>query len=205
MTTLYLVRHAVTSMTGKRLTPPDVPLSDDGYAQADAVADYLAGVRFDAVYASPLTRAMETARPIARRHDLKIVTEKRFVDVEYGEWIGRSFRALTRTKLWGVLQRSPSAVRFPDGETLLDVQARGLDAIEDIREEWPRGTVCCVTHADVIRLVMAHYLGTHIDLYHRIVAGPASTSIVALRDGTPVVLGLNLPPGGSLEGGRKHE
>ena len=196
MTTFFLVRHGVTAHTGHKLSGwlPDVHLTEEGAAQAEAAADALARAPIKAVYASPIDRTMETARPIAARHGLEIDVRPALGEVRYGRWTDRSFKSLQRTKLWGTVQRWPSSVRFPDGETLLEVQARALAEVDRIRAERPRHAVCCVTHADVIRLVAAHFLGVHVDLFQRIVISPASITVVALGDGGPQVLALNVPP-----------
>lgn len=196
MTTFFLVRHGVTAHTGHKLSGwmPDVHLTDDGVAQAEAAADRLARAPIKAVYASPIDRTMETARPIAARHGLEIDVRPALGEVRYGRWTGRTFKSLRRSKLWGAVQQWPSSVRFPDGETLREVQERALDELDRIRAERPRHAVCCVTHADVIRLVAAHFLGVHVDLFQRIVISPASITVVAVGNGGPQVLALNVPP-----------
>ena len=112
-------------------------------------------------------------------------------EVEYGQWTGRSIAQLIRTSLWKRVHQNPSSVRFPGGEALPEVQRRSVQALEAIAARHPRGVVAAVTHADVIRLVLAHYAGVHLDLYHRIVISPASVSVVALGDGIPRILRLN--------------
>jgi probable phosphomutase (TIGR03848 family) len=196
MTTLFLVRHALTSHTGKRLSgwAPGIHLSEDGKAQAERVAELLANVPLKAIYSSPIERAVETARAVASRHDLKVKTRRAIGEVQYGAWTNRPFKTLMRTKLWATVQRWPSAARFPDGENLSEVQARALGEIERIRGEQPKDAVCCVSHADVIRLVLAHYLGVHIDLFQRIWIAPASFSVVHLSDDGPLVMAVNTTP-----------
>jgi probable phosphomutase (TIGR03848 family) len=196
VTTIYLVRHAVTSHTGHKLTGwmEGVHLNEEGKTQAEAVASMLSGVPFTAIYSSPIDRTMETAQAIAAHHKLKIIKRVGIGEVRYGAWTGRSLNALSKTKLWTVIQRWPSNVRFPQGETLREVQSRALDEIERIREEHPKGVVCCVSHADTIKLIVAHYLGVHIDLFQRIFIGPASVSVVHVGSFGPQVLSLNALP-----------
>lgn len=196
MTTFFFVRHGVTSHTGHKLSGwmPDIPLNDEGRRQAEAAADHLSGVSFKAVYSSPIDRCYETAKIVAARHSLKVLKDDALGEVDYGKWTDRSLRSLMRTKLWTTVQRWPAAMRFPEGETLRGVQARAVDAIEDLKEAHPKGSVCCVSHGDVIKLVLAHYLGVHIDLYQRIVVGPASTSVVSLGEFGPMILALNARP-----------
>ncbi|MGH2747941.1 MAG: MSMEG_4193 family putative phosphomutase [Actinomycetota bacterium] len=198
MTTVFLVRHALTPETGRKLSgwTPGVHLNADGLAQADATAEYLRTVPLKAVYSSPIDRAVETARVIAAHHKLQVKVRRAIGEIEYGKWTDRSFKTLRRTKLWEVVQRWPSGARFPDGESLVEVQTRAVREIERIREEHPKDAVCCVSHADVIRLVAAHYLGMHIDLYQRIVIFPASVTTVGFGSSGPSVLALNALPMG---------
>src|SRR5919106_6005263 len=196
MTTFYLVRHALTAHTGSRLSgwAPGVHLTDEGIAQAEAVAEGLADAGLDAVYSSPIERTLETARVIAAHHGLEVRIRRALGEVRYGKWTNRSFKTLTRTRLWTSVQRWPSGTRFPEGETLREVQARAVTEIERLREEHPRHRVCCVSHADVIRLVAAHYLGLHIDLFQRLVVSPGSITVIGIGDEGPRVLTVNAPP-----------
>lgn len=196
MTTFFLVRHAVTSHTGHKLTGwmEGVSLTEEGRKQAEIAAKGLAHVDFDAIYSSPIDRTIETARAIAKPHGMKVQVRRGIGEVHYGGWTNRPLKSLMQTKLWATVQRFPSAARFPDGETLREVQARALTEIEKIAEEHPKGKVCCVSHGDVIKLIAAHYLGVHIDLFQRIVIGPASVSVISLTSHGPYILGLNNCP-----------
>ena len=197
MTTLWLVRHGVTSHTGHKLSGwmPDIHLTDEGRAQAEAAAELLSRIELEAVYSSPIDRTRETAAAVAARQGLPVRTRRAVGEVEYGKWTNRSLKVLARQRLWSVVQRWPSAARFPDGETLREVQSRSLAEIEKIVEQHPRGSVCIVSHGDVIKLVLAHYLGVHIDLFQRIVIAPGSVSGVALTSDGPHVLSMNVSPG----------
>jgi probable phosphomutase (TIGR03848 family) len=196
MTVLFLVRHGLTSHTGRRLTgwTPDVHLTEEGKAGVEALARWLTDVPFKAVYSSPIDRTLDTARLVAAPHGLTVRTRRGIGEVEYGKWTNRPLRSLMRTKLWGTVQRWPSAARFPDGETLREVQARAVTEIEKLAEEHPKDAICCVSHGDVIKLIAAHYLGVHIDLFQRIVVAPASVSVISLAGEAPHVLALNATP-----------
>ena len=194
MTSLvYFVRHGVTDHTGHRLSGwmEDIHLSAAGRQQAEAVADMLSSARIKAVYSSPIDRTVETARPIAARHDLGVRMRRNLGEVDYGAWTNRSFRSLARTKLWTTVQRYPSGARFPGGETLREVQTRAVTEVEKLVAQHPKQAICCVSHADVIRLVVAYFMGVHIDLFQRIVIGPASVSVVGLDEDGPRILSLN--------------
>lgn len=171
-----------------------VHLTDEGREQARVAAEGLAHVDFDAIFASPIDRTMETARAIADRQGKKVRTRRGIGEVRYGKWTNRSLKSLMKTKLWDQVQHHPSNVRFPDGESLREVQTRAVSELEKIAEEFPKGKVCCVSHGDVIKLVAAHYLGVHIDLYQRIVIGTASVSVIALSPYGPRILALNNCP-----------
>ena len=199
MALLLLVRHAVTEATGRRLSgsTPGIHLSPEGEAQAERLAERLAALRLDAVYASPLERCVETARAIAQPRRLLVRPIPELEEVGYGRWTGRSLAQLTRTALWKKVQQSPSSVRFPGGETLVEAQRRGVSALEMLAARHQTGTVAAVSHADLIRLALAHYAGVHIDLFQRIVVSPASVSAVLLGDRIPRILRVN--DTGSLE------
>jgi probable phosphomutase (TIGR03848 family) len=196
VTTFFLVRHGLTSHTGQRLSGwlPGIHLSDEGRTQVHAIAELLERIPLEAIYSSPIDRTMETARAIAERHNLEVEVTPAMGEVQYGKWTNRSFKAVARTKLWATLQKWPSGAHFPDGETLRGVQARAVEEVERLRTEHPKKAVCCVSHADVIKLIAAHYLGVHIDLFQRISIAPASVSIVAVSDDGPRVLALNALP-----------
>ena len=196
MTAFFFVRHGVTSHTGHRLSGwmPGIHLSEEGRAQAEAAAATLANLPFKAIFSSPIDRTMETAEVIADRHGLEVQVTEAMGEVRYGRWTNRSFKALTRTKLWGTIQRFPSGVTFPEGESLRSVQARAVDEVERLRVEYPRKAVCCVSHADVIKLIAAHYLGMHIDLFQRIDVGPASITTITVTEDGPRVHAVNMIP-----------
>jgi len=199
MALLLLIRHAMTDATGKRLSgrTRGIHLSEAGRAQAEALVDRLAPVPLAAVYASPLERCVETARPFAAARGLDVRVEPRLIEVGYGTWTGRSMSQLVRTKLWKQVQSSPSSVRFPEGEALSEVQHRAVAALGDIAAAHPRGAAAVVTHADVIRLAVAHYCGVHLDLFQRFVVGTTSVSAVLLGDRIPRILRIN--DSGTLE------
>ena len=210
MMLLLLVRHALTAATGRRLTGTmaGVELSAEGRDQAARLADRLAAVPLAAVYASPLERCMDTATAIAGPRGLAVRPEPGLIEVGYGRWTGRSIAQVARTGLWKRVHSLPSSVRFPEGETLVEVQGRAVAALEAIAGAHRRAAVAAVTHADVIRLVVAHYAGVHVDLFQRLVVGPASVSAVVIGPDMPRIVRLNdsgrlddLVPATRLDGG----
>jgi probable phosphoglycerate mutase len=111
-------------------------------------------------------------------------------EVRYGDWTGRTLKELGREPLWKVVQASPSTARFPEGESLFEMQARAVLAIERLREAHPRQTVAVCSHADVIKALTCHYLGMHLDLFQRVVVSPASVTAFAFGPG-PYLVRLN--------------
>ena len=193
MTLLLLIRHAQTDAAGKRLTgwSRGVHLNAKGQREAEALADRLDGIPIDAIYSSPLERCRETITPLARRRGLSIAARRGLLEVDYGDWTGRTISQLRRTKLWRSVQHAPSTVRFPNGESFLGVQARAVAEVGRIAGAHPAGTVAVVTHADVVRLLIAHHAGMHTDHVQRLVVDPASLTVVAVSEGTTRLLKVN--------------
>jgi probable phosphomutase (TIGR03848 family) len=192
--TIVLVRHATTSATGKRLGgwTPGVHLDDAGVAQAERTAAHLAGLPVVAVYTSPLERTRETARIVARPHGLRPLTRRGLGEVDYGEWTDLPLGQLRRRKLWPVIQTTPSRVTFPGGESIRAAQARAVETVESLAADHAGEVVVAVSHADVIKAVLAHHLGMPLDTFQRLVVDPASVSVLALpAGGPPVVLRVN--------------
>ena len=186
MTLLLLVRHGHTDAAGKRLTgwAPGVHLNAKGREEADALRTRLDELPIDAIYSSPLERCRETAAPLAHARRLSVRIRRGLIETGYGDWTGRTISQLRRTTLWKTVERTPSAVRFPGGESLLEVQARAVDEINRIVAGHPKGTVVIVSHADPIRLFIAHVAGAHVDHLHRLVVDTASVTAVSMDHGT---------------------
>ena len=195
MGTIVLVRHGENDWSKKNKLAgriPGVHLNEVGHQQAHAVAQRLAALPIKAVYSSPITRCVETAAYIADTHSLTIHHVSELVEVDYGEWEGRKIKKLAKLPLWRAVQFFPSRARFPQGEALRDVQHRAIRAIEEIAGRHEKEIVVIVSHADLIRLVLAHYLGVHIDSFQRLVIAPASASIISLHpEGMVRVLRVN--------------
>jgi probable phosphomutase (TIGR03848 family) len=193
MTVLLLIRHGLTDAAGKRLTgwSRGVHLNARGRAEAEHLADRLEEVPVDAIYSSPLERCRETIAPLARRRGLSVAARRGLLEVDYGDWTGRTISQLRRTTLWRAVQQAPSTVRFPNGESFLEVQARAVAELGRIAGAHPAGTVAVVTHADVVRLLIAHHAGMHTDHVQRLVVDPASVTVVAVSDGATRLLKVN--------------
>jgi probable phosphoglycerate mutase len=198
-TRLVLVRHAVTEHTGPRLSGrlPGIDLSPEGVRQAEAVAERLAAVPLAAVYASPIERTTQTAEPIARRHGLLPVPLPGVTEADYGEWTGGEIADLAKTDVWSVVQRAPSRARFPGGESIREMQARTVGALEHVVAAHPHASVAVVSHADPIKSAIAHFTGLPLDLFQRIHVSPASVTVLEIHEHGCLLLKCN--DTGSLE------
>lgn len=193
-TTILLVRHGQTPTTGQVLPgrAPGLHLADEGRQQAEFAATRIAELkRVDAVYTSPLERAKETAAPIGAAVGHKVKVNRGLIECDFGEWTGKKLKDLMKKPEWQTVQRAPSTFRFPNGESFTEMQLRMVTTLDQIREEHPGGTVVCVSHADCIKAVMAHALGTHLDLFQRIVISTASISAVSWSTAGPISLTVN--------------
>jgi len=199
-TVVLLVRHGQTPTTGKLLPgrAPGLHLAEAGVQQAQRAAERIAALKtVDAIYASPLERARETAAPIAAARNLKVRIDKGLLECDFGDWTGAELKHLMKLPEWNTVQRAPSTFTFPGGESFTAMQNRIVGAIDRLRAAHPGGTIVCVSHADPIKAAVAHAMGTHIDLFQRIVISTCSVTAIAYGMGAPVVLTVN-STGGSL-------
>jgi len=193
-TLILLVRHGQTPTTGKILPgrASGLHLAESGVSQAEAVALRIAELpRVDAIYASPLERARETAAPIAKALKQRVKINKGLLECDFGDWTGEQLGALMKKPEWSTVQRSPSIFRFPNGESFTEMQSRMVTALDGIRAAHPGCVVVCVSHADPIKAAVAHAMGTHLDLFQRIVISTCSVSAIAYSAHGPVVLTVN--------------
>lgn len=199
MSTLLLLRHGLTAMTGPVLAgrTPGVHLDDRGRAQSTAVAERIAALPLTAVVTSPLERCVETADVVAEAQraagrEPQRAVEPRLIEADYGGWTGRPIKELTKDPTWKVVQAQPSAARFPDGESLGEMAARAVAAVRewDARLGDDAIWVAC-THGDIIKSVLADALGVHLDQFQRIVADPCSVSVVRYTGTRPYVMRAN--------------
>lgn len=196
MTTVLFVRHGLTALTGPILVgwTPGVHLDDRGRRQVDALAARLRPVPLAAIVSSPLERCLDTADALAAGRSPAPAREvdERVGEVRYGSWTGGEIKVLAKDPLWATVQAHPSAVTFPGGEALRETQARAVAAVRDWNERLGLEAVyAIVSHADVIKAILADALGVHLDQFQRIVIGPASLSVVRYTRLRPFVLRVN--------------
>lgn len=190
---LFLVRHALTPVTGQKLIGrlPGFSLSEKGREQAAATALRLADAPLKAIYSSPMERCVETAEVIAGHHKLKVQTVDDLAEIDYGSWQGRSLKSLYGVKGWKELKARPADFRFPDGETIREASTRGMVAVEALRLKHRDKAVAVCSHCDMIKLIVAACLGLGIDLYDRINIAPASITTLYMSDATPRLINVS--------------
>ena len=193
-TVVLLVRHGQTPTTGKLLPgrAAGLHLSDTGQGQARAVGERLAAMpEVHAVYASPLERTRETAAAIGAALGLKVKLDKGLLEADIGDWTGQELKTVRKAPEWKIVHSYPSGFRFPGGESFVEMQTRIVSALERLRNAHPGQTIVAVSHADTIKAAVAHALGTHLDLFQRIVISPCSVTSIVYGDGGPTVLSVN--------------
>jgi len=201
VTTVLFIRHGLTALTGPVLTgwTPGVHLDERGRTQVAALGERLRRVPLAAVVTSPLERCGETADALlAGRSPVPALhVDERLGEVRYGSWTGRELKDLRKEPLWRVVQGHPSAATFPDGESLAAMAARATEAVRDWNARLgPDATYAVVSHADVIKALIADALGLHLDGFQRIVVDPASLTAIRYAELRPFVVRVNDTGGG---------
>ena len=171
---------------------PGVSLNAEGRQQAKALVRRLSGLQIEAVFSSPLERALETARPIAEDRGLQVQALAGLNEIDFGEWTGRALEDLAPAAQWQLFNRYRSGTRIPGGETMLEVVARSVKELERLQQTHSEGSlVAVVSHGDVLRALIVHSLGMSLDLMFRIELDPASISVLDLQSQGPRLLLLN--------------
>jgi len=201
MTTVLLVRHGRTQANATGVLAgrtPGVELDEAGLAQAAEAGQRIAPIPLRAIVSSPLDRCRQTADALrmARGDSLEVTVEDGLVECGYGDWTGRSLKDLSRDKLWKQVQQQPSAVRFPNGESMTEMSARAIGSIRSwdqrlTTEHGEDAVWAAVSHGDVIKAILADALGMHLDSFQRILVDPASVSVVRYTSVRPYVIKVN--------------
>ena len=170
-----------------------VELSEEGRAQAIAVARSLGTRPLRAVVSSPLERAVQTAAPLATRLGLEVTVHRGLEEIDFGAWSGRAFAELEGDPAWRHWNGLRSASRCSGGETMLETQARALAVLLELRAAYPDGEVAVIGHQDVLKALLTHALGMPLDFLHRIALDPAHRSVLVMSESEMRVEALNLP------------
>jgi broad specificity phosphatase PhoE len=188
MLNVYLLRHGETKWNadGNRYCGrTDIPLTEKGIAQAEFVHSQLKDFAFDAVYSSPLKRALNTARIVSGRND--VITEDRLIEVDFGNWEGKTKEEFITEdpSIWNNWCKDPSITRAGfTGETAFEVVKRVNSFYESVLEKYPSGNILSVGHNGINRLYLSWKLGMNLKDYRRIVQENSSITLFSLDSKT---------------------
>ena len=194
MTTFYLIRHATNDYLNEQKIAgwlPGIHLNREGRQQAEHLARRLSGEPIRAIYSSPLERARETAEPLAGKLGLPVQISEGLGEIRFGDWTDRSIKELDADPHWRRWNSFRSGTRAPQGDLMIEAQARIVGEMIRLRGEHPTAAVALVTHGDPIKAAVAYFLGTPLDSFLRIMVDPASVSIIALDEDAARVIRVN--------------
>jgi len=163
MTRVYLVRHGTTDWNKEEIFRGrlDCKLNETGQAEARALAEYFRDIRLQAIYSSPLSRAMETAQAVAEAKALQVVPHPEFIDIDFGEWQGLPLKEVREkySELYRLWRERPEAIHFPGGENLARVRARAWEGLQKVIRENPDKTALILSHRVVTKVLICAVLG----------------------------------------------
>jgi broad specificity phosphatase PhoE len=193
VTTFFLIRHASCNGLGQKLwgRTPGVCLNETGRSQAQRLAEQFNGIKLQAIYSSPLERAIDTAETLARSMNLDLKLNPALNEIDYGDWTGKTFDSLCTDERWRRYNARRSTTIIPGGESFLDVQSRVVKELDLLSHQHVNGRVALVSHADVIKAAVAYFTATPIDMIERIEISPCSVSVLALDEESATLLTIN--------------
>jgi broad specificity phosphatase PhoE len=196
MSTFYLIRHAQHDLLGHVIVGrrPGVHLNAAGLEAAKRLADYLAQKPIHHIFSSPLERARETAEPLSRKLGLELQITPPLLEVDMGDWTGKSTQELDALEDWRKWNTFRSAGRIPHGETMIEIQSRMVGLIERLRREFPQDDIALFSHGDPIRAAVVYYLGLAMDLLQRLEISTASVTALKIDDWGAKLECLNVRP-----------
>jgi len=198
MPVFLLIRHGENDyvkkgrMAGRAV---GIHLNESGRHQAQALAERLKDAPIKAIYSSPLERALETAAPLAQTLSLEVIPRPGLIETDIGEWAGKTFKSLSRLKVWRAVQFTPSRVRFPGGESFQETQFRICQEIETLSTQHDlKDLIACFSHADPIKMAVAYYLGMPLDTFQRLMVSTGSITALMIGEHGSRLLTLNFDP-----------
>ena len=195
MTSIYLVRHGQTAWNREEIFRgrTDVPLDETGLKQAELAGEYLKEVEIDAIYSSPLSRALETAEKIARFHNLKVQPFEGIVDMSFGNWEGHAHQEIKKndSETYRRWREEPHLVRLPGGESLDDVRVRSMAALEEVTRKHPGKALVLVSHRVVNKVLICGILGLDNSHFWQIRQDPTAINLIQYRNGKYILSLMN--------------
>lgn len=185
MARIILLRHAHSIANESGILAgqlPGISLSKKGAQQAVDLVERIGKVSFDSIRMSPMQRCQETLAPwLESSHSnglKKFILDEKLIEMNYGSWSGKKLNSLAKQPLWKVIQKSPSKVKFPQGERMTAMQRRAVACIEEAVLEKSKGTHLFVSHGDVIKAMVASLLKMKLDNFQSLVIDPASITML---------------------------
>ena len=195
--TAILMRHGETEWNkqGRVMGRNPVELTEHGRAQVAATARFAGSIKPDLIVTSPLVRARQSAEILASAlGGIQIVEEPAIAEVLYGRWEGLHYHELIDDPHYITYRKSPILHPTPGGETIPEVQARGVEAVMRTIEAHPGQRVVFVSHGDIVRTVLCHFLKVELEHFHRIRVDNAALSAIQISGEFAEVKFLNLTP-----------
>jgi len=194
MTEIILARHGETEWNVEEVFRGqiDVELNQTGAKQAEMLAEYLGGVKIEAVYSSPLKRALNTAEAIARHHKLRVETSPGITDCDFGQWQGLPLSEVRKKykKLYQQWAKSPQLVQLPGGESLEGVRERALEVVKGVIAKHT-GAVVLVSHRVVNKVLICALLGLDNSHFWNIRQDTCATTVFSYENGRFVLIKHN--------------
>lgn len=196
MARIVLLRHAHSVANEKNILAgrmAGISLSNKGRDQANSLVERIGATKFDQIAISPMQRCKETISPWMKNHGGKtpMTVDERISEVDYGSWSGKSLAVLRKKSLWKTVALHPSQMVFPEGESLLEMQSRALSSFYSLNAAKGKNPRLLVSHGDVIKSIVAHCLGMHLDQFQKLIIEPASLTIIDTDDGVSRLIRFN--------------
>ncbi len=193
---LYLIRHGQTDWNRDHriMGMGPIPLNENGRGMVADLARALKAKGIPVVYTSTVERALESARILADEWGAELREEPRLNESPFESWIGKTYHELRDDEDFKLYFEAPTRARFSNGEGMADIQKRALAAVERIVKETGTGQAAAVSHSDVIKPVLARYLGMDLDTIHRLSIANASASLVDFKESPPRIRYINFAP-----------
>ena len=195
MTQAILIRHGQTAWNegkGERFRGrAEIDLDEVGIKQAEATAERLTPWKVEAIYSSPLIRAMKTAQILARKFNLQPQIADGLIDIDYGEWQGLSLEEAKDSQLYSLWLHSPHLATFPRGENLEQVQKRAVTQLNSLLRKHPEQTILLVSHKVVCKVLVLSLLGLNLSHFWRVEQDTCAINLIEKRGNNIVVKLLN--------------
>lgn len=194
MTRFLLIRHGLSEaniegiLAGQKI---DSPLTSRGHQQARQLSKSLSELKITTLVSSPMLRCRQTLEPLRILLGKRIHLDESFVEMDYGLWSGMRLKKLRQEQLWKTIQKQPSKVTFPEGESFQSAQRRVSRGMRQLSQRYPNGTVIIASHGDIIKMALSWALSSPLDEFQRIIIDPSSISTVTVQPNHIAVEGIN--------------